>query len=82
MIGITEQTRGSCLLCVVHVSVLKLVLHTSPKVFTITSCIDMLVFPISDCPMLVVWYVFVSFQCKSGIWSGFILSIVFLPNPE
>ena len=72
----------SHLLCVVHVSVLKLVLHTQSKVFTVISCIDILVFPISDCPTLVVWYVFASFQCKSGIWSGFILSVVFLPNPE
>ena len=73
---------GSHLLCVVHVSVFKFVLHMLSKVFTVISCIDLLVFPISDCPTLVVWYVFVSFQCKSGIWSGFILSVVFLPNPE
>ena len=37
IIGITEQTRGSCLLCVVYVLVLKLVLYTQSKVFTIIS---------------------------------------------
>ena len=65
------------LLCVVHVAVLKHVLHTQSKVFTVISYIDRLVFPISDCPTLVVWYVFASFQCKSGIWLGFILVLLF-----
>ena len=58
---------GSCLLCVVYVSVLKLVLHTQSKVFTDISCMDIVVFPNSDHPILVVWYVLASFQCTSGI---------------
>ena len=48
IIGITEQTVGSHLLCVVHVSVLKLISHTQSKVFTDISCMDIIEFPNSD----------------------------------
>ena len=61
---------GSQILCVVHVSVFKLVLHILSKVFTVISYIEIFVFSISVCPILVVWYVFASFQCKSGIGQG------------
>ena len=55
LIGIIEQTMGSCLLGVVHVSVLKLVLHMQSKVFTVISCTDIIVFSISICPIFMVW---------------------------
>ena len=51
----------------VHVSVLKLILHTQSKVFTDISYTDIIVSPNSDHPMLVLWYVLASFQWKSGI---------------
>ena len=46
-----ELTMDLHLLCVVHVSVFKFVLYTLSKVFTVISCIDIFVFPISVCPM-------------------------------
>ena len=49
------------LLCVVHVSVFKLVLYTLPKVLIFISCIDILVLPISDLSnvnsMVCIWQV-------------------------
>ena len=55
----TEQTMDLCPLGVVYVLVFKLVLHMLPKAFTVISCIDILVLPISDCPTLVVCYVLI-----------------------
>ena len=64
----------------VYVSVFKLGLQVHVKVSIVILWTEALV--TSVCPISVVWYVLASLQCKSGIQSGFILSVVFLPKPE